>query len=152
MQACRAGRIGAAARDRRGIASIEFGAIMFVIIVIVLGTYDVGHYVLQQLMLADAARVGGLYAVSYPLDTAGMVSAVTADLPAGWTAPSTPVMTCMCANGGGETDADCNANPVCPIGQTTERFYTITVTQSFLPLLVTSLPLSTSASYVARVQ
>jgi Flp pilus assembly protein TadG len=140
-----------ALHGRRGIASLEFAMTMGAIIVIVLGTYDVGNYVLQEMKLTEAVDVGGQYAVSYPADTNGMKTAVAAALPASWTVAATPVMNCKCATGGTETDADCTVMPVCPLGQTTERFITITLTRAYSPLLIGALT-STTASYVARVQ
>jgi Flp pilus assembly protein TadG len=142
------------AQGRRGVASIEFGIVMAAIVVIVLGTYDIGNYVLQQMKLADAAHAGGQYAISYPIDTAGMTGAVEAVLPPAWSDVTVtgPALTCGCwTAGGGEGAADCTASPVCPSGQTVERFITITVQRNYSPLLVVGLT-STSASYVARVQ
>lgn len=154
MTARLARRVRAAASGRHGIASIEFGVVMGAIVVIVLGTYDIGNYVLQQMKLADAAHVGGQYEVSYPGDTANMTLAVNAVLPPAWITDVTvtgPTMSCKCASGGVETAADCSANPVCPLDQTTERFMTLTLTRPYTPLLVRGMT-STSASFVARVQ
>ena len=55
------------------------------ILVILLGTFDVGNYVLQQTKLAEAANIGAQYAISYPLDTAGITSVVQTALPPAWT-------------------------------------------------------------------
>jgi hypothetical protein len=47
----------ATVRGRRGIATIEFGMVMAAIVVIVLGTYDTGNYLLQQMKLSEADRL-----------------------------------------------------------------------------------------------
>jgi Flp pilus assembly protein TadG len=144
--------VRAAVRGRRGIASIEFGIVMAGIVVIVLGTYDIGNYVLQEMKLADAAHAGGQYAMSYPTDTAGMTAAIDAVLPWPDVTVTEPTTTCGCwSSGGGESAADCSANPVCPSGETVERFITITLQRNYSPLLVMGLT-STTESYVARVQ
>ena len=140
------------APNRRGIASIEFGIVMTAIVVVVLGTYDIGNYVLQQMKLADVAHVGGQFAVSYPLDTTGATTVMDAALPPAWVNDVTitgPSITCACANGGAE--ADCSASPICPLGDSTERFITVTVQRAYSALLVPGLT-STSATYVVRVQ
>ena len=113
---------------------------------IVLGTYSIGGYVLQQMKLADAAHVGGQYLISYPQDTAGMTSAINAMLP--WT--DVTITTTRSGATAGQVAVPCTANFVCPPG-TTERFATVTLTRAFTPLLITGLT-STSATYVARVQ
>jgi hypothetical protein len=151
MPACLAHRIGAAVRSRRGVAAIEFGVVMAAVVVIVLGTYDIGNYVLQQMKLADAAHVAGQFLVSYPDDTADMTLAVDAVLPPAWVSDVTvtgPSMTCTCGGAGIGDAPTCSA--VCPSGQI-ERFMTITLTRAYSPLLVPGLT-STNASYVARIQ
>jgi Flp pilus assembly protein TadG len=146
-------RILAAACDRRGIAAIELGMVVPAILVILLGTFDVGNYVLQQTKLAEAANIGAQYAISYPLDTAGITSVVQTALPPAWTdvAITAPLMTCGCATSSGQVAASCSGNPVCPTGETTQRFVTIKVQRNYTPLLVLGLT-STTASYVAQVQ
>lgn len=145
----------AVTHDKRGVAAIEFGMIMAAIVVVVLGTYDIGNYVLQQMKLSAAAAVGGLYAVSYPADTAGTTNAINAALPAGWVgnvAITGPSLSCACwTAGGGQVGASCAANPVCPAGQNIQRFITINLQLNYTPLLVSGLT-STSANYVAQVQ
>ncbi len=140
------------ARGGRGVASIEFGAVMAAIIVIMLGTYDIGNYVLQQMKLQEAAQVGGLYSVSYPLDTAGTLAAVNDALPTGWVgsvAITGPSMTCSCGGSGTGDAATCTA--ACPTGQVT-RFVTVSLQRDYTPLLLTTVLTSTTATYVAQIQ
>jgi Flp pilus assembly protein TadG len=141
---------GGVARGRRGIASIEFGMIMAAIVVIVLGTYDVGNYALQQMNLAEAANVGGQYPVSYRTDTAGMTTTVDNAVPPAWISDVTvtgPSMSCTCGSAGIGDAATCSVP--CPSG--IARFMTVTLQRNDTPLLVVGLT-STSASYVARIQ
>lgn len=150
-----AGRIGAAVRGRRGVAAIEFGIVMSAIVVLVLGTYDIGNYVVDQMKLADAAHVAGVFLISYPDDTAGMTLALDDVLPVGWADDvnvTGPSMTCACGTaGGGATPASCSGSPVCSLGQTPQRFMTITLQRNYTPLLIPGLT-SVSSTYVARIQ
>jgi Flp pilus assembly pilin Flp len=137
--------VHAAARGRRGIASVEFAVIVAVITVIVLSTYDISSFVLQQMKVADAAHVGGQYAVSYPLDSAGMRCAVE-----GVFCPGVGYSSL----GGGCTGAACPLPDITITGPTfsgSQVFVTITVTKPYTPFLIGSLT-STSASYVARIK
>lgn len=150
----------AAVGDRRGTAAIEFSVVMAAIVVIVLGTYDIGNYVLQEMKLADAAHVGGQYAISYPSDTAGMTEAVNAALPPAWiSAIGSPTITCACGTSSPTDQVVCSAP--CPAGEP-ERFVTITLQLNYTllsytplnyaPLLLTNILTPPSATYVARVQ
>jgi hypothetical protein len=158
-------RARAAVPDRRGTAAIEFGIVMAAIMVIILGTYDIGNYVLQEMKLADAAHVVGQYAISYPDDTTGMTNAMDAALPPAWIGsvelnPDPPVMTCTCGTSGPGDAGTCSAG--CGPGQIPERFVKITLTLNYTtlnytplnytPLLLSKILTSPSASYVARVQ
>jgi Flp pilus assembly protein TadG len=140
---------------RRGISAIEFGMVLPVIVVIILGTYDVANLVQTTAKLNDALHAGGQYAVSFPGDTTGMQTVIQDALPTGWAdvTIAAPVMNCACAaGGGGEAAASCDATPICPLGETTERYITLSATQPYSALLLYSLIPSISASYVARVQ
>jgi Flp pilus assembly protein TadG len=144
-------QIFAAARSRRGIASIEFAIVTALIITIVLGTYDLGGYVLQQMALAEAAYAGGLDAVSYPpLDinnssdpnTQNLISTIQNALPPNWVL-------------GGDTLYSLSMTPTCGNATpSTGCLVTINLTRNYQPLLITGLTglSSTSVTYVARIQ
>ncbi len=135
---------------------MEFGMVVPVIAIIVLGTYDLGNMIAIRTKLDDALHAGGTYAMSYPTSYTNIQSAVTAALPAGWTdaVVSAPVVTCSCwAAGGAVTSADCSTDPICPIGQVNQRFITLAVSRPFSPLLLSPVTFdSVSTSYVIRVQ
>lgn len=148
-------RIGAAVRGRRGVAAIEFGVVMSGVVVLVLGTYDIGNYVVEQMKLADAAHVAGVFLTLYPDDTADMTLAFDRVLPAGWAAGvnvAGPTMSCACANAAGaQTAASCFASPICASRDTVVRTLTITLQRNYTPLLLPGLT-SVSSTYVARIQ
>jgi len=141
-------------RHRAGVASIEFAVVLSTVVIFVLGTYDLGNILLQRMKLAEAVHAGAVYAGSFPTDTTGISAKISASLPVGWTDVTigTPSLSCACwTSGGGDTTADCTATPICPIGETTERFMTLTITRPFSPLLISSLS-SASVTYVTRIQ
>jgi Flp pilus assembly protein TadG len=140
-----------AARSRRGIASIEFAIVTALIITIVLGTYDLGGYVLQQMALAEAAYAGGQDAVSYPpLDisnsndpnTQNLINTIQNALPANWVL-------------GGDTQYSLSMTPTCGNATpSTGCLVTINLTRDYTALLIPGIAglSSTSATYVARIQ
>jgi Flp pilus assembly protein TadG len=146
-------RIASALRDRRGVSAVEFGATVPVLVVIVLGTYDLGNLVQMRMKLSEAAFAGGQYAVAFPSDSTGIATTIRAALPSGWTdvAISGPTTACSCWSGGAEAASSCASDPVCPTGQVVQRSVTLGLTKPYSPLLVMSLT-SISASYVARIQ
>ena len=149
----RASRIRAAARDGRGIASIEFAIIMSAIVGIVLATYDLGGYVLQQMKLAEAVYVGGQDVISYPPtdvnnsndpNTQNLMTAIQNALPPTWIlgADITVTLTPSCGCGGTALTAD--------------RGVTITLQRNYALLLIPGVSFpgltSTTATYYARIQ
>jgi Flp pilus assembly protein TadG len=150
-----AARLRAALASRRGVAAIEFAAVLPVMVVVITGTYDLGNLVQMHMKLGDAVRAGGQYAMSYPLDNADIEAAVTASLPSAWRASAsvnTPVMACYCwdSGGGSETTTDCTT-PGCAAGESVERFVTVSASLPYAPLLLRSYDV-VNASFVARVQ
>jgi Flp pilus assembly protein TadG len=136
-------------RDRRGVAAVEFALIAGALMTLLLGVYDIGNAIQQRLVLQQALRAGGLYAVSFPTQSDGIAAAINAALPASWQANVTvtpPRMWCTCS-GSGTTDS-------CPLscaGGTPQVFVTLGVSRPYSPYLFRALGDNT-ASYVVRVQ
>lgn len=123
-------------RDRRGVAALEFAAVLPFLSILLLGTVELGAGIQQTLRLKASARAGAYVAASYPTDTGRITAAIRTALPASWTnvAISTPAMTCLCP---GTSSTTCGA--ACPSGE--QRFISVTVTRPFdgvlLPQLTT---------------
>ena len=121
-------------RDRRGVAALEFAAILPVLAVTLMSLIDLGSAIQQSIRLEAAARAGAQHAMATPSDQAGIANAVRAALP-GWTdltvAPA--AMTCVCP-GTGPTGC---ASTTCAVAL--ERYVSISVTRSFTGLLLTGL-------------
>lgn len=117
------------------------------------GAYDLGNIVQMRTKLAEAAYAGGQYAVAFPTSTAGIAEAIKMVLPDGWdtvTKVDPPQFACSCWNGGVESPASCDSDPVCPIG-VVERSVTVSLSRSYKMLMSTT-DITISASHVARVQ
>jgi Flp pilus assembly protein TadG len=134
-----AGRM--ALRDKHGVAALEFAIVAPVLIAMALSAYDIGNAVQQRMLLQQALRAGGQYAVSFPvqtnidgsLDTNDIAQAVNQALPTGWL-PQNPTVTF-------------SPNP----GSGPPYYVAITASRPFSPLLLTVIP-DTAGSYVVRVQ
>ncbi|WP_051328716.1 TadE/TadG family type IV pilus assembly protein [Geminicoccus roseus] len=119
------------ARDRRGIAALEFAVILPVLALTLMGVIDLGGAIQQSLRLEAAARAGAQYAMSAPTDSAGITAAVRQALP-GWNdiVVQPTAMTCVCPGSGATscTSTSC--------ATALQRFVSITVTRGFSPILL----------------
>ncbi len=70
-------RENCAPRERRGTASVEMAFVSPLIVILLLGTWEMGRYVEVQQMISDAARDGGRQASSGQMTNSQIVSAVT---------------------------------------------------------------------------
>jgi Flp pilus assembly protein TadG len=120
----------AALRDRKGVSTLEFGLVAPVLILVLLGVFDLGNALQQSIRLESAARAGAQYAFAYPGDEAGIAAAVRANL-TGWSnvVVQRPVRVCKCADG---TGVDCSTG-TCDGGATLPITYiSVTVTRPFV--------------------
>jgi Flp pilus assembly protein TadG len=134
------------ARDRRGVAALEFAVILPVLALTLMGVIDLGGAIQQSLRLEAAARAGAQYAMSAPTNSGGIAAAVRSALP-GWNdvqvQPTT--MTCVCPGSGATscTSTSC--------ATALQRFVSITVTRSYSALLLPNLT-SVRGSMTLRVR
>ena len=133
---------GMARRVRRreaGAAFVELAVSLPVLVVVVLGTADLGRVFYYTIELTNAARAGAQYA-SYNSVYATQTGAITAaaqnaspDIGTFKISLSTPPNVCRCAADNGTTFGDsvvCNTT-VCPVNQHMIETVTVTVTRSF---------------------
>lgn len=140
-------------QDGRGVSAIEFVAIGGMMVVLVLGTYDLGNVAQQRIELQRGVHAGGVYALAFPDQSNAIVAAVRAALPAAWTDVTItgPTLACDCLNtttGATTANTGCSA---CPNGSILERTVTLTATRPYSAMLFTTIT-SNSASYVERYQ
>ncbi len=85
-------------RDRRGVAAVEFAMVSVVFLTFIVAVVDIGGAIQQRLVLQQAARAAGQYAISFPTQTDGITKAVGKALPADWTNVTVaPPTACFCA-------------------------------------------------------
>ena len=142
--------VAAAARDRDGIAAVEFAVIAPVMVVLLAGAANVGLAVNHNIQLANAARAGAQFATANSSDLTGAGTAASAVLPG--SSVATPVMTCTCPMTG---QASGGAAILCTDPCTTGMARYVTVTVTMAPPQIPGLAFLTATglrTVVARVQ
>lgn len=95
-------------RDRDGVAALEFALMAPILLVMIMGIYDVGRAMSDTMRLETAARAGVEYALRAPSDSAGIQNAALTTLQAVSGAVVDPaVMTCSCP---GTSEGACGAS------------------------------------------
>jgi Flp pilus assembly protein TadG len=133
---------GGISRDRRGVAALEFALVATVMLILLLGGYDVANVIQIRLQLQQALRVGGQYAMAYPTQDLGnnaagqngIILAVKQALPnlPNVTVPS-PVMSPSAGDG-------------------PPYYMTLTASAPYTPLLILGPTIENSVTYVVRFQ
>jgi hypothetical protein len=130
--------------DRRGVAAVEFAIIASFLLLLVLGLYDIGNAIHQRMLLQQALRAGGQYAILYPDQTGdgkaennGIVEAIAQALP---------------VNGSGVIIAQPVMSP--DVGYGPPYYITLGASLPYAALLpfFNHVLTENSASYVVRVQ
>lgn len=143
-----ASRACSALVGQRGVAALEFALVMPIILLILLGTYDICNVELQEMKLVDAVRAGGQYVMSFsnytdPAFTNNVTTDVQAALPSDsdWTTnPPTVSVT-----------PSSSPAPSCPTCQP-EILVSITATRNYTGLLLFTNGTTLTATYVARIE
>lgn len=128
---------------RRGIAATEFALVAPVIVLLLLGSFDLASHMQTAIRLERAALAGALYATANSSDMAAVRQQVlnaVSDL-SGVVVPQ-PAITCECV----ATSVACNT--ACPSGLV--RTMTVTAQRTITPLLLTTMPLAMGRA-VARL-
>jgi Flp pilus assembly protein TadG len=136
--------VGTTRTDQRGVAALEFALIASALLILLLGGYDIGNAIQQRMLLQQALRAGGQYAMSFPTQTdpsgsvgtdSGIVQAINQALPANWLSQ--------------EPTVTFSPDP----GHGPPYYITMSATRPFSAILLgTLLPDTTSGTYVVRVQ
>jgi hypothetical protein len=129
-------------RDRRGVAALEFAMVATVMLILLLGGYDVASVIQIRLQLQQALRVGGQYAMAYPTQSFGnglegqngIILAVKQALP----------------NLPGVTVRPPAMSP--SAGEGPPYYMTLTASAPYTPLLILGPTIENSVTYVVRFQ
>lgn len=149
-------------RDRRGVSAIEFAMIAPIMAILMLGAYDLGNAVQQQIQLQEGVRAGGAYAINRPTDVNGIQNAVAGAIPgltlANTNTPGKADVVCSCLNPNTGTVASlaaCTApNFATCTGQSNAKQVTITAIMNYTalePWVSAAIP-NITATYVTRFQ
>src|SRR5579864_1023069 len=133
--ACQAKRY---ARSQAGAALIEFLVVVPLLVLVLLGTIELGRYMYFSIVVANAARAAvqyGSQSAQTALDTTGMTNAAKAD---GTNSIATlnvsPTDICTCWDGTTATTISCNSDSLsCATGHPVE-YVSVTVTGTVNPL------------------
>jgi Flp pilus assembly protein TadG len=105
----------------RGQSLVEFALASPVILLLLLGTIDLGRMYSQYVALKNGAREGAGYGISKPADTAGMKAVVlAANVPVGTTPTASCTGSCSTIDGTGEVVVTASA----PFEPATLGFFT----------------------------
>lgn len=99
--------------DRRGVAAAEFALVATALLIFVLAILDIGGAVYQRMVLQQAARAGGQYAISFPTQSAGIKSVIQSALPSAWTNVTSTATMCLCD----QSDQGGSCGSVCGSGE-----------------------------------
>jgi Flp pilus assembly protein TadG len=96
------------AKDRRGIAAVEFAILVPVLILLAVCTIDLGLAIYANMRVESSAEAGSGYAMLHGFDSTAISSAVTsAGNLSGLTASPAPTQFCGCPGSSGITSAIC---------------------------------------------
>ncbi|MEO8577981.1 MAG: TadE family protein, partial [Gemmatimonadales bacterium] len=104
---------GSARRTRRGGAMIELAVAMPLLVLICIGVMDLGRVYFTSVAVANAARAGAEYSLTYPqttpYQTANQISFAKLDAAEAGAITVTASTACKC----GSTAVTCNSTPDC---------------------------------------
>jgi Flp pilus assembly protein TadG len=134
-------------QSEQGSSLVEVALALPMLLLLLLGVVDFGRAFYLGNEVAGAARAGAVYGSQFPMDTAGMTSAVNADAPDVSGISASPSYGCECSDGT-SASASCSTVPSC----TTNVVYYVKVTASATyntlfpwPGIPSSFPLSSTA-------
>jgi Flp pilus assembly protein TadG len=138
---------------RRGTAAIEFALAIPILLIVLVGTVEIGFAVYEAMQLYNSAEAGALYASKYGFDAGGIANSVTgATGLKGITASPAPVTFCGCPSAGGVVTATCGATCVSGgVAGTYVRISAAYTHQTILNYPTFGLPTTLTAQSVVRL-
>lgn len=126
-------------RREAGSAAIEFGLLAPFLVLLAVGTVEIGSSVYQAMQAQNAAKAGAVYASKYGFDPAGISnSVINATAAASITAMPAPVSFCGCPTATGISEASCSS--ACAEGGAPGQYLRISAQITHAPLLSFSWP------------
>ena len=142
-------------RSESGTAAIEFGLFIPILLILLIGTVEVGRAMHGAMQVNNAVEAGMLYAAKNGYDADGIAAAVAnATGTPGITATPTPTLFCGCPSAGGVINIDCNSPSLCADGSPMGQYVQINAAldhQTILPYLGLPLPTTLKAQSIVRL-
>jgi Flp pilus assembly protein TadG len=143
-----------AARDKGGVAAIEFGLMVPLLSLMVVSVTDIGLAVFRKMQVENAAQAGAQYAIAHGFDTSRISSAVTsATNSTAITASPSPVQFCGCPTSTGVSTVTCGT--VCTGGVQAGSYATVSAQATYNTLINYQIVAATytyNAQSTARLQ
>jgi Flp pilus assembly protein TadG len=123
-----------AASDTSGVAAIEFGIVVPILVLMVVAVVDIGMGFYRKMQVEDAAQAGAQWAVKNGFDANAITSAVTSATSAPSISVSpTPVQFCGCATGSTISTATCGTT--CSGGVQAGTYTTVSAQMTYNTIL-----------------
>jgi Flp pilus assembly protein TadG len=123
-----------AAFDRRGIAAAEFAVLVPVLVLLAVGTADLGLAIYSEMQVQNSAEAGVGYAFLHGFNASAISSAVTsAGQLSALTAAPAPAQFCGCPGTSGVTSTTCGST--CSNGNTAGTYVTASATMVYHTLI-----------------
>ena len=150
-----ASRIGVRVRlwaDRDGASAVEFALLVPALVILVIGTVDMGQLAYQYMQVSAAAHAGAQYALRNGWNASAITTAVTGSTPLTVTATPAPQQITACVTGGAVV---ATTQTTCSGGGTPGTYVQVNVQAAITPLITWSafnLPTSLSSQAMVRIK
>ena len=137
----------------RGTAAIEFALVAPLLVLLLVGTTELGLAIRDADRVQQAAAAGAAFAVEHGWDSAGIAAAVASGSGAqGVSASPAPALFCGCPQAAGITATDCSVT--CADGSGARQYVRVSATLARTSLMASALPLPANLTRqsVARLQ
>jgi len=134
-----------------GTAAVEFGLAIPFLLILLVGTVEIGSAMYQAMQVHNAAEAGMVYAGKHGWNASSIAAAVTASGVSGVTATPAPTQFCGCPTASGITVVACGAT--CTVG-TAGAYVQINASiphQTILPYPSIPLPATLTARSILRI-
>jgi Flp pilus assembly protein TadG len=123
-----------AAGDTSGVAAIEFGIIVPILVLMTVATVDLGMGFYRKMQVEGAAQAGAEWAIRHGFNISSISNAVTSATSApGISVSPAPIQFCGCASGSGITTATCGNT--CSGGVQAGTYTTVSAQMTYNPIL-----------------
>lgn len=119
-------------RSDHGVSAVEFGMIAPVMVLLLAGLVDLAGAMQQTIQLENAARAGAQYAMAFPEDTPGIMTATGAALGSGGGTVAVVPAYCACP-GGGSSVVACTGTPCA--GGPSAVYVEVRITRPYAPVM-----------------